>query len=764
MPTQTRQLAAIMFTDIVGYTKLMGRDSTKALELVRISKEIQKPLVEKHNGKWLKEMGDGAMAQFGSALDAVYCAIEIQELARAKFDGKIRIGIHSGDITIDDNDVYGDGVNVASRLESVADPGGIYVSDSIEKAIRGRSTTQARYLGEIKLKNVDYDVRTYALQGVGLPIPVLNEKKELTGSLIAELIRRGVFRTTLVYLGFGAILFFLLPRVNSVFNMPEWLYPVFFTLLVIGLPISIFLSWTYEQSPEGLVRTTSAKSWQNPYPADQRKPMTGNILIVAIWIIVLGLMILSNKTSDEEESLLTEEIKSIAVLAFDDLSPNKDQEYLGDGIAEEILNVLAKIEGLKVIGRTSSFSYKGKDTDLKTIGEELGVNTILEGSVRKDENQIRITAQLINAVDGSHIWSETYDRELKSIFRIQDELSQSIAHKLSRTLNLEEVLEGSQKYAGDENAYELYLLGKHYQRQREDIGKTGLQAIKLLNQAIQIDSTFVNAYAELAAAYYLMGFFGFAVKDEIIWERAEFNAKKALELDDRNAIALRAMGNIRRTKYWDWQGAREYFHRSWVSDPNDAESLRYTALIMAATNQLDSAKYYVNKGLELNPFDQLLNQADARLCFYERKYQEADMRIDKVYAGNSPYLTEIKSFANKDECVSLILNSKKINISSRDNLWQVYRNDGWEPLMHEIFKTHEEIFLESNGIPEGINGARMIFIQGAPSDVVYEKLFIQAENKIGYPIYMLVDPIYDPIREDHRYNEFLKMMGLDKYK
>ena len=150
-----RQLAAIMFTDIVGYTALMGKDSDKALELIRISKEIQKPLVEKHNGKWLKEMGDGAMAQFSTALDAVNCSIEIQKTARGELDAKLRIGIHLGDITIENDDVYGDGVNVASRLESIADAGGIYISDNIEKAIQGQTNVQAKYLGEVKLKNVD---------------------------------------------------------------------------------------------------------------------------------------------------------------------------------------------------------------------------------------------------------------------------------------------------------------------------------------------------------------------------------------------------------------------------------------------------------------------------------------------------------------------------------------------------------------------------------------------------------------------------------
>ena len=174
-------LAAIMFSDIEGFTSLMGQDSEKALDLVRKSREIQKPLVEKYHGRWIKEMGDGALAQFNSAVDAVNCAIEIQRVSRADFEANIRIGIHLGEISFEREDVFGDGVNVASRLESLADPGGIYISESIEKAIKGRTNVQTRYLGEISLKNVDYKVRTYALQGVGLPVPTVENEKEISG-------------------------------------------------------------------------------------------------------------------------------------------------------------------------------------------------------------------------------------------------------------------------------------------------------------------------------------------------------------------------------------------------------------------------------------------------------------------------------------------------------------------------------------------------------------------------------------------------------
>ena len=322
--SQSRQLAAIMFTDIVGYTKLMGKDSAKALELVRISKEIQKPLVEKHHGQWLKEMGDGALAKFGTALDAVNCSIEIQEIARGKLDAKLRIGLHLGDITIENDDVYGDGVNVASRLESIADPGGIYISDAIEKAIQGQTNVQAKYLGEIKLKNVAYGVRTYAVQGVGLPIPEVKEDKELSGHFWAEVQRRGVVRVAISYLVVGMLLILLLNQVQDWgSSLPTWSVPALITLLSVGFPVALFLAWNYERSPSGFVKTTSEQSWQNPYSVDQRKPFTGRFIIMGLVLLIVIMYLYPRLLSGDQSqgSLITN--KSIAVLPFKNDSPDR---------------------------------------------------------------------------------------------------------------------------------------------------------------------------------------------------------------------------------------------------------------------------------------------------------------------------------------------------------------------------------------------------------------------------------------------------------
>jgi adenylate cyclase len=196
MIEQKRQLQAIMFTDIAGFTKMMGSDTNKALNLVSDNRDLQKPLIEQHGGKWLKEMGDGVLANFSSAYNAVKCAIDIQQQANKYLKNKIRIGIHLGDVTIEEGDVLGDGVNIASRLESIADPGGIYISDSIHTSIRGNSDIKSMYLGEVQLKNVSEGIRTHAILGEGLPLPSRTKVKELTHSGANS---KSIFRSATFY-------------------------------------------------------------------------------------------------------------------------------------------------------------------------------------------------------------------------------------------------------------------------------------------------------------------------------------------------------------------------------------------------------------------------------------------------------------------------------------------------------------------------------------------------------------------------------------
>ncbi len=393
--SQSRQLAAIMFTDIVGYTALMGSDEQKAMQLLDQNRNLHKPLIEQYRGKYLKDIGDAVLASFSSAGDSVSCALAIQKALSGDQELTLRIGIHLGDITFKDHDVFGDGVNIASRIQSIADPGGIYISESMHKAIRGRSDIQAQYLGETQLKNVDYPVKTYALQGADLPIPEVKEDKELSGRLWAEMQRRGVLQAGATYVVLSLLLMLLLPYASSLVNLPAWSSTVLMGILIACFPVALYLAWNYELSPEGFVRTTSQQSWQNPLSPSQRKPFTGRFIIAGL-VLVIAIMFLyprfqsSGQEPETSESVLESRIidKSIVVLPFTNISSDPEQEYFSDGMMEEILNHLVKIEELKVISRTTAMQYKGTTKTLQEIAQELGVATVLEGSVRKNGDQV----------------------------------------------------------------------------------------------------------------------------------------------------------------------------------------------------------------------------------------------------------------------------------------------------------------------------------------------------------------------------------------
>src|SRR5690349_7765615 len=366
MPEQTRQLAAIMFTDIVGYTALMGKDEQKAFEILEKNRVIQKPIIEQNGGKWIKELGDGILASFVTVSDAVTAAVSIQQICNDTSQFQLRIGIHLGEVIFENGDVFGDGVNVASRIQALASPGTTWISEVVFRNIENKKGIGTAFIKEATLKNVQYPVKLYQLR---------SEKDA---------------------------------AVNITF---------------------------------------------------------------------------STQTVIE---------KSIAVLPFVNMSNDPEQEYFCDGLSEELLNVLAKVDSLKVASRTSSFLFRGKGTDITEIGNKLKVATVLEGSVRKAGNRLRITAQLINTADGYHLWSERYDRNMKDIFDIQDEISLAILNALKVKLLGDEKAEVLKRYTDNAEAYQFYLQGRyHYNKWAGPQGYK--QAIEYYNQATAIEPNYALA-------------------------------------------------------------------------------------------------------------------------------------------------------------------------------------------------------------------------------------------------------------------------------
>ncbi|MDP9230648.1 MAG: adenylate/guanylate cyclase domain-containing protein [Bacteroidota bacterium] len=346
--TQARQLAAIMFTDIVGYTAMMQANEQKAVAVIKHYNSSLEKLVHQYNGQVLNYYGDGSLCIFHSATDAANCSLDLQKELKNNPGVPLRIGLHIGEVFFEDEKALGDGVNVASRVQSLGQENTILVSGEFYDKIKNNSSFSAISLGQFEFKNVAKPLEVFALSNEGLFIP---QRSKMEGKLKKKSRKkRFIFATSLIIL-FCAAGFLI--------------YKTFFT----GM----------------------AASGSN----DQ----------------------------------------SIAVLPFVDMSPAKDQEYFSDGISEELLNLLSKIPYLKVISRTSSFSFKGKNEDVRKIGEDLGVANILEGSIRKSGNKIRITAQLIEVRKGTHLWSETYDREMQDVFVIQDEISKMIVDILKDHLD-----------------------------------------------------------------------------------------------------------------------------------------------------------------------------------------------------------------------------------------------------------------------------------------------------------------------------------------
>jgi len=777
MTEPTRKLAAIMFTDIVGYTSLMGKDSKKALDLVRRSKDIQKPLVEKFNGKWLKEMGDGAMAQFNTALDAVNCAVHIQRVSRADFDADIRIGIHLGDITLENNDVYGDGVNVASRLESIADPGGVYVSESIERATRGQTDIQAKYIGEVNLKNVDYGVRTYALQGTGLPVPDLKDSKGITGRFFAEIERRGVARAGVIYILLSLLFILVLPYFQSWLDLPTWSKPVLITFLGFGFPIALYLAWRYERSPEGFIRTTSDKSWQNPLNARQRKPLTGNYIMGGLILFIALLYVLpENKPENKPETSpentiveVSEDDKSIAVLPFVNMSNDPDQDYFSDGMMEEILNHLFKIGDLQVTSRTSAMQYKGTNKSITEIAKELGVSTILEGSVRKSGNRVRITVQLIDGQTDKHLWAETYDRNLSDIFAIQSEVAQTIATTLQAEIQPEVRLRIESQPTDNTDAYNLYLEALKLNAVDD---KENKQAIAILEEVTKLDPNFSRAY--VALGYRLQTGATYLTSDgrmdpATAWIISKPYFDKALELDPDNGEAHMRMAWSTLWFDWNFEGARIEYEETKRIFPNYS----WTDYLVTTENFKQAAKE-AEKSVEIDPTNGLAWSSIILAQYFSGDHEKALQNIENALSDSLSWVVltlsesaRVSMYLGQYEKALAIINKiyegqpglKSPRIFAIQAICEHYL--GNDSIVTELMDKLEENSSRSAGGSPAFYLAMMYAVLG-DVDESYKWLDKSYEEREVEMYWLKVEPPFEPIRSDPRWQGMLDKVGFPK--
>ena len=557
-----------------------------------------------------------------------------------------------------------------------------------------------------------------------------------------ELKRRKVIQVLAIYAGIAAVLIGLASDVAGPFNLPEGTQRLVVILAIVGFPVIAVLSWVFDITPEGLKKT---KPYETGGPDENKK---------------------------QEEVPNPVYNNSIAILPFEDMSPEKDQEYFCEGIAEEIINSLTKVERLKVIARTSAFAFKGRHLDIREIGKILNVANVLEGSIRKDGNKIRITAQLIRVEDAYHLWSETFNKELKDIFSIQDEISLAIVEKLKMNI-LGEAMGGIlNRYTENPVAYMHYLKGLNYYQMMTPEGM--IKAHECYIKAIETDPEYALVYAVRASNYMGISLYGFVSPDEAV-EKAREYTKKALEIDSTIPIANGTMGTIKLFYDWDPEASGEYFIKSVKQNPNTAWDRWFYSLYLRIIGRIDEAITESLIALEKDPFNIFIG---SYLGLYylsagkiDKSIERQKMIIDLYPAGfmahhNLGVALEVKGLL--EEAIESY--EKAVKLLNGNN---PVAESKLACVLHKAGRTDEA--REKIGKVESMKKAVSVYIPSGP--LVHYYLLTNDLDRAFHWLKKACDehdtnlpwmisnrsPEYR-IPDDPRFNALLKETGLDKYK
>jgi adenylate cyclase len=599
---EERKLAAIMFTDMVGYSALAQRDDKLALELLEEHRRLLREIFPRFHGTEIKTIGDAFLVEFGSALEAAQCAIEIQRtLAKRNHDVtsdrriELKIGIHIGDVIHRDGDVYGDGVNIASRIEQLAGAGGICVSMDVERQIRNALEARFEKFGSADLKNIKLPMELFRIV---LPWE--------TGAKATRSATRVSNRTPLL------------------------------AVAAVILLVSLFFVWWLMQR-SGRNRQLTAAATANVVPAAPAN------------------------APDQ---------KSVAVLPFVNLSDDKGSEYFSDGVSEELLTVLQKIPGMHVAARTSAFSFKGKNATAQEIGQKLGVAHLVDGSVRKSGDAVRIAARLTRADTGEELWSENFTRDLKDVFAVQTELAQTIVAQLRGQLTgaatgsadkerIQAEVQAAEK-GGTKNvdAHQLYLQGRFYENRHSE--KSAREALAAYQHAVELDPGFALAWAGVAGTHVWLAAFSTeggqktfdanlsSARDAAVralaiepnlpeallarasietnfdynWNAAAQTLSKALELAPADPNIVIAAGNLEIAR-GNMDRGIELYRKAVDLDPVNPQARAFLAFNLAATKRFAEARAEYPRVVELNPAAPWAHAGLGLACLLEGKFEEA---------------------------------------------------------------------------------------------------------------------------------------------
>jgi TolB-like protein/class 3 adenylate cyclase/Tfp pilus assembly protein PilF len=506
-----RRLAATMFTDIVGYTALGQKNESVALEILQQHRDLLRPIFTKHRGREVKTIGDAFLVEFESALEATLCAIDVQSsvhslsLERGE-KLQIRIGIHVGDVMHQGGDILGDAVNVASRIEPLAAPGGICISEQVYDQVRNKIPHKLVKLQPKELKNITFPIDVYKLE----------------------------------------------------------------------------LPWEIDIKPEA--------------EYDRRR---------------------------------------LAVLPFANISADPNDEYFADGMTEEFISTLSRIRGLKVISRTSIMRYKDTGKSVDEIARELNVGSILEGSVRKSGDKLRITTQLIDPQTEEDLWSESYDRRLEDVFAVQSDIAQRVAAALKVQLKVDERQSIEKTPTLSMEAHILYLKGRYLWNERTRDGTN--KAVKYFEEAVKLDPKFALAYAGLADCFVIYGDFGWLSTREAFGKAKEY-ATKAIEIDPSIAEAHTSLAAVFAEFEWRWHEAENEYMQAIELKPSYATAHQWYSIFLVVVGRLDEAYDQARRALELDPLSRVIGNNLGEKLLYLGRRREAIEQFERVIEANPDYV------------------------------------------------------------------------------------------------------------------------------
>jgi TolB-like protein/class 3 adenylate cyclase len=667
-----RRLAAIMFTDIVGYTALMAESEERGLRARERHRTVLGPLAEQYGGRIVDENGDELVLSFASAVDAVNCALAGQSALRDDAELRLRIGIHLGDVVFEHGRIYGDGVNVAARIRPLADPGGVCVSDEVQHAVQNQENIATRSLGARELKNVPRPVEVFTVSGKAQP-PRL-------ASVAAPEPRR---RSFLLAAWVAAVV------VVMAIGAGWWLYP-----------------WPQTLSP----------------------------------------------------------IRSIAVLPLENLSGDPAQEYVADGMTGALIAELAKLDSLRVISRTSVMQYKGTRKPLQEIAQQLGVHGIIEGTVIREGDQVRVTAQLIDARNDTHLWADRFDHDLPRVLALQSDVARAVAEQIRLELTPAEHVALTTSRTVDPGAHDAYLRGQYLLGSY--VGPEGLaRAIDSFERAIELQPDYAAAYVGLSRAHANSSHDeGGMVSHHRAMARARAAALGALEHDDSLGGAHAALGNVLAWYDWNWAEAGNQFRRALEFSPGDAFVLDSYAAFLSATGRHPEAISIAERAVSAGPLDLYTRYTLANALLHARHYERAleesngiaTLNPDSSLGYGYSAWVSLQQLGRQDEMFETLLKVHELALGPMPEARRAYAEGGIEGCFRVLVALHEASVQDGQGEPFAL---AVLHASLGQTDQAFAWLERAVRERSRWVATLAVHPVLDPLRSDPRFQDLLRRIG-----